>query len=203
MNAPRILPGARACLSLLILLAVASHAFSAQLSFTHSASGSGSIGGVPFTNASFSIFELVDTGNRVPFTVGGTFGYSIIDTSASINIAGLGLFHFTTPTRTFVNNDIGIVGFARGDGDLSDLFDGPGSSVFATWNMLTPIGPITANSGELTQWSFSPVTTDGGVLVFNNARPINATFQATLVPEPSSVVLLLGAMVWVGFRQRR
>jgi hypothetical protein len=196
-----MLSRSRACLWLPILLVAASHAFTAQLSFTHSAIGSGNIGGIPFTNASFSIFELVDTGDRVAFTNQG--GFSIIDTSASINIAGLGLFHFTTPTRTFVNNVLGLVGFSRGSGDLSDLFDGPGSSVFDTWNMLTPIGPITADSGELTQWSRSPVTTDGGVLVFNNARPINATFQATLVPEPSSFVLLLGAMVWVAFKQRR
>ena len=155
------------------------------VTFTHSGIGSGSIGGVPFANASFSITEVADTSSRLPFT-GGFF---IDDISATISISGLGLFHFTTPTRTFVNNNLDLVGFSRAGISGTDLFNGPTHSVFASWDMLSAIGPVTG-PGRLLAWSFSPVATDGGTLLFNNSTP-NATFQATVIPEPSTLALVL------------
>ena len=182
----------RISVCLLLLWGSVSRSFGVGITFTHSGIGSGSIGGVPFANASFSITELADTSNRLPFAG----GFSIDDTSATISISGLGLFHFTTPTRTFVNNNLGLVGFSRATIFGTDLFNGPTAGVFASWDMLSAIGPITG-PGALLAWSFSPVVTDGGTLIFNNSTP-NATFQATVIPEPSVSALCL--LVLAAFR---
>jgi hypothetical protein len=52
-------------------------------------------------------------------------------------------FSITSGTRFFVNNDDEFVGFSRAGSDGIDLIDGPGNSAFATWTMLTSIGPFT------------------------------------------------------------
>jgi hypothetical protein len=192
---------------LLILFVSAWDTLAGQISFLHSGVGSGSIGGLLFTNASFSILELGDTGNRTFWTNQGNVGFYIDDTSATINISNRGSFHLTIPTRTFVNNTLGIVGFSRA-ADFTDLFDGPSSDLFRTWDMLTQIGPITTPNGFLVTWSSSPVTTDGGVLAFDTKFNLPATFQATLIPEPSSFPLLIGAVAYMaiqfrGFRLRQ
>jgi len=179
----------RASVCLLILWGAVSCSFGAGITFTHSGVGSGSIGGVPFANASFSITELGDTSNRLSFAG----GFSIDDMSATILISGVGLFHFVTPTRTFVNTNLSLVGFSRATIFGTDLFNGPTAGAFASWDMLSPIGPITG-SGQLLAWSFSPVTTDGGTLIFNNSTP-SATFQATVIPEPSTLALVLLVLV--------
>jgi hypothetical protein len=172
-------------LGLVSALAVSSHA--ALISITHSGTGSGTIGATPFTNAAFTISELADTANRQSFSA----GYFIDNTSALIDIQGIGTFAFTTATRTFVNNNSSIVGFSRAGLFGSDLFNGPTNALFSTWDMLSSIGPING-TGNLLQWTLSPVNTDGGVLVFNSGAS-DATFTATVrggeVPEPSSLLL--------------
>ena len=186
-----------ASVCLLILWRSISYSFGVGITFTHSGIGSGSVGAVPFTNASFSISELADTSSRLSFAG----GYSIDDISATISISGLGLFHFTTPTRTFVNNNLSLVGFSRATIFGTDLFDGPTDSLFASWDMLSTIGPITG-PGRLLAWSFSPVMTDGGTLIFNNSTP-NATFQATLIPEPAVVGLFAFGLVGLAITSKR
>jgi len=167
------------------------NSYAALISFTHSGVGSGIIGNRPFTNASFTITELADTASRVSF-VGG---FSISDISASIAIAGAGNYQFTRGTLTFVNNSHSVVGFSRGPSG-ADLFNGPTNAAFASWDMLTPIGPVTGST-RLLQWSIAPVMTDGGVLVFNSSTSAGS-FQATIVPEPGASLFitcgLIGAM---------
>lgn len=172
-----------------------------QIAFTHSGNGSGSIGAISFTDADFSIYELADTANRVQTNLFGSAGFYIDDTSASINISGVGSFNFTISTRTFVNNTTATVGFARAL-DFMDLFDGPSTNAFQTWDMLSSIGPITT-TGEIVQWNTPPVTTDGGVLVFNTALSVPATFEATLIPEPCSCNLMIWGVAWVTIRLLR
>ena len=169
------------------------------ITFTHTGIGSGTIGGSPFFNASFRITELADTTNRYSF-VGG---FSINDITASISIAGVGNFQFTQGTRTFVNNALSVVGFSRGDLEgRIDLYNGPTNAVFASWDMLTSIGPVTGPT-RLLQWSFFPtVSTDGGVLIFNDSFTVG-TFQATIVPEPASCLLTTIGLIGISVITRR
>jgi hypothetical protein len=166
------------------------------LTVTQTGSGSGDLNGVAFPTSSFTITSILDTGHRVSFA-----GESHINaTSASIAISGLGSFNFTTPTLIFVSNTLPGPGISRVIGGTGgDLFDGPTDPAFSTWDMLTAIGPISGD-GELQQWDITPVNTSGGVLRFDNGHA-GATFTATIVPEPSSVVLLtLGGLT---LRRRR
>jgi len=188
--------------ALMMLFAICSYADT--ITMTHTGLGSGSIGTTTFTDAAFTITDIGDTGNRQSFT-GGFF---IDDTSASINIAGLGTFNFTTGTRTFVNNGSEEVGFSRATTTGFDLFDGPANGAFAAWDMLSSIGPI-SGTALLQQWtgaSFPDVDTNGGVLVFDTMTS-DTTFTATVnnaVPEPSSTVpLAIGCLGIVAVARRR
>ena len=102
-----------------------------------------------------------------------------------------------------MNHHSKVAGFSRASGP--DLFDEP-SSAFADWDMLSSIGPI-SGSASLLQWSFSPVNTDGGVLVFNDgtsASVFTATVSGSSVPEPSSLLLIVVGLVGiVGLSLRR
>ncbi|HWZ31166.1 MAG TPA: PEP-CTERM sorting domain-containing protein [Bryobacteraceae bacterium] len=183
-----------------MVVLIASCSQAGILSITHTGVGSGTIGTTTFTNASFTITDLADTAARQSFT-GGFF---IDDLSASIAITGVGTFMFTTGTRTFVNQSNDTVGFSRAGNLGADLFNGPTNAAFATWDMLSGIGPI-SGVGSLLQWSSSAVNTSGGVLVFANGSS-DTRFQATLsgVPEPSSIALVgIGAIGLLGLALRR
>lgn len=171
----------------------AGNAVAETIIFTHRGTGAyGSIGGNPFYNVTFTITAIGDTTNRVQRSDNV---YSIDHDFASILIEGFGAvgeFNFITPTRTFCNRGTGYggtVGFSRASG--SDLFNGPrGLPALANWDMLTSIGPISAQNGELIQWS-SPVTTDGGILFFETDTSVPVTFEAVVVPEPEPPVLTI------------
>ena len=169
---------------------LSANAHAVPITFIHQGIGSGSIvsisGSTSFSNAEFTITELADTGNRTSFGL----GFFIDDTVASINISGLGTFDFITPTRTFVNNEIALVGFSRAGVSGADLFNGPTDPAFSSWNMLTSIGPIAGLGGNIDGWTAGapPVYTNAGVLIMNTAEP-SATFQA-VVPEPATMLLL-------------
>jgi hypothetical protein len=176
---------------------------------THTGTGSidGSLGGGNFSTTSFTITATGNTAQRDTFDD----GYFIDHASASITIDGQGTFDFTTPTRTFVNNTLGIVGFARAGAIGDDLYDGPTNSVFSTWDMMSSIGPIVGDT-ELTQWhggSYGDIVTSGGVLVFDDAT-ITGTFEAvvtpTAVPEPGTPITFgsaLGVLLARRARRRR
>jgi hypothetical protein len=157
------------------------------ITFIHTGtSGSGSIGGNPFSNEAFTITATGDTLDRQMFPG----GFSIDHVAASITIDHVGTFAFVTPTRTFVNNSVDGVGFSRGPGTGFDLYDGR-DVAFGSWDMLSSIGPISGDI-DLVQWGnpYDPVITSGGQLIFNGGST-NGSFQALVgtVPEPSTLTL--------------
>lgn len=182
-----------------ILSLTASAASAAVMTFNHSGIGSGTLNGVPFSNKKFTITATGDAPVNFPG------GRAIQHDSASITMEELGTFNFLSLTRTFVNNDVAIVGFSRSENngtDGSDLFNGPVSPVFAAWNLQSNIAMV-SGVGRLIQWG-SGMTTSGGLLFFNTDEATTASFSASVVPEPTSAVLTLaGASVLLLKRRRR
>jgi hypothetical protein len=188
-------------LVIVCLLFGAAQTLAVLITFTHTGVGSGTIDTHSFSDASFTITAVGDTVDRYSFSNGNpNTGYAIDHLTASISIVGVGTFNFTAGTRFFVSNTNQTVGFGRDNG--WDLFDGPTSSAFSNWDMLSSVGTETGTAW-LMQWSQStPVTTDGGVLTFQNGS-CSTTFTA-VVPEPATwSLLLLGIVALLGGRRLR
>jgi hypothetical protein len=185
----------------ILMTAFAVNANSATITFTDEGTASGTLNGVSFSNENFTITATADTTGVVSFPFDGDEIHAVVSNSASINISGVGTSYFTVGVGTdfFVNNTLELVGFGAltsltPAGEV-DLFDGPGDASFSTWAMLSSIGPI-SGSGALGNWSATPVTTDNGILVFNDCSGF-ATFQATVSSGPSvaepCTILLIGS----------
>src|SRR6185503_6515526 len=128
-------------LTLVIFIVAAS--FSARagtIVFMYESSGSGTLNGVPFSARAFTIVATGDTTNRQSLVDDGVF--FIDHTSAAIEIAGLGTFEILSPTRTFVNERAELVGFSRAGSSGADLLNEQIGVLFASWDMLSSIGPI-------------------------------------------------------------
>ncbi len=184
-----------------IVGASVSVAQSELITFVHTGTGSGTLDGVEFFDAAFSITAIGDTDNRDVFSN----AYSITHDSASIFIEGIGHLDLMASTRTFVNNSIGTVGFSRAGSSRTDLFNGPlEEPVFETWDMLSTIGPVTSSNGRLLQWdnSDSEIITDEGHLIFYFEENITTTFAAIVVPAPGGMLVMLGGLMACSRRRR-
>jgi hypothetical protein len=176
--------------TILILSAAAfvARSVATPITFTHSGSGSGSIGAA-FGTSPFTITAIGDTDNRVD--LGGGV-YFIDHNSALIVIDGVGTFNFITPTRTFFNDGGNIPGFSRAGPNGLDLFNGPQTTLLDGWDMLSSVGPL-GGTLFLSQWTNTPVLTDGGQLIFANGSS-QGSFTAVVgqgVPDGSSVLGLI------------
>ncbi|MBE0534152.1 MAG: PEP-CTERM sorting domain-containing protein [Phycisphaerae bacterium] len=144
----------------------------------------------PFSGR-FRITAVGDTSYRQEIT----YGWYIDHLSASIWIEGHGEFEFLSPTRTYVNSRTETVGFSRGGIQGTDLFNDLVDSRFATWDMLSAIGPVTGPA-KLRQWQSDPLMeTSGGILRLYSGNS-DMTFTVAVVPEPATLLLLgLGTLM--------
>lgn len=170
----------------------------AIITFTHSGSTSGTLGGQAFAARPFQVIATGTTESRVAVT---SNIFVIAHTSATISLEGLGTFAFSIPTQTFVNNLGRSVGFTATTSGL-DLIEGPRqNAALATWDMTTTLAPISGR-GFILQWADEPVATSGGVLVLNENFSATLGFEAVVIPAPASA-LVLAASPLVLTRRRR
>jgi hypothetical protein len=187
----------------------AAAAAAAPITYISTGTGSGSIGGTPFTDAAFTITGQADTDDLA--SCGGSCR-EINHLSTSITIAGVGTFTITSPLRTFLNNTPGLSRQNPPGGDLYSLYNGN----FAGWDLVSDWGPINT-TGSLLQWggSLPDVNTSGGVLEFADDGAVPGTFQAILGQDAAAIptlgewgiilfgCLLSGAALWHLRRRER
>ncbi len=172
-----------------LMLLVVIDAKAAPIIFTYTGTGSGTIGGASFSNAEFVLTATGDTANRLYDDTSHAF--LIPHDSASILIGGVGMFDITTSTKTFVNTFSDIVGFSMGGIDGLDLYNSPVNAVFGSWDMLASLGPVVEATFRMFQWGSSrSLSTDAGLLNFDGDSNVAGSFEATVIPEPTTLALL-------------
>ena len=182
------------------LIAGASGQARAELiTFTETAIASGSLGGTPYINA---LITLTSTADTTAVTENSGF-FSVINTSATVDVPLIGTAAFAITTTTFDNQTFvpPAAGISSGISIL-DTF----SDTFGSYDLKSSIGPIVGpafiNSNE-------PFSTSLGDFIITSVSG-DVTFTAVLqgaVPEPgtfgmagTAVIVGLGAS-W--YRKRR
>lgn len=177
----------RAAAVILGLVASASgRSEAAFIMYTESAVGSGSLGGTAFTNALVTLTGTADTNN---VTNPSTDLFTNPLSSATVTVAGVGTATFTDAFQITLRRNAQVAGF--GDLTTNAFVLGNTNAAFATYDLRSPIGPLTGPSVGLPG---SVSGTTSGSLVINSA-PGQATFTASpnAVPEPSSLTLCVVA----------
>ncbi|WP_165248300.1 PEP-CTERM sorting domain-containing protein [Paludisphaera soli] len=165
--------------------------------YTFSGVGSGELGGASFTDSAYTFSVLADTDDIDEISFGADSSV-ILDMTATIEIAGLGLATITDPVFVFVNRANTAVGV--GDYNAADYVNLT-SPLLASYFLGTPFGPLTA---PITYFNVSLLATDAGRLNLTSSG--DGVFQASLrsVPEPASISALgLGVVGVLAFARTR
>jgi hypothetical protein len=197
----------------ILCLALCGPAFSGTLTFTGTATGT--IGSTPFTDAMLTVSAPADLSTVM--CAAGTCDVIIGAGFASFTINGVSSGTFTDPTyffdnqtSTFYGTPAGMVGFGDG-GDLIQMYGALiGTSVFATYNLQSAIGPLGPQFSDPSALSWASINTSLGA--FSVTSFSNFTFQVSdtapvaTAPEPASFALLgagLCAILARNFKFRR
>lgn len=169
-----------------------------NIEFIQTGTGSGSIGGNVFSNSDFVITAKANTNELKPLPSGI---FTVPNDFAQITISGLGSYLFLIDTRTFVNQTNQAAGFSRGGDSGFDLFNTRFVPAFSNYDLTTSIGPI-QGSGEIALWDSPAVVTSGGTIILREDLTLVSTFEARLIPEPSSLSSLIILLIFVGMRRQ-
>ena len=185
----------RTSLMLVVLLVFvafgAGQALAGTITYTEQAMASGIIGNTTFSGVNVLITMVGDTTN-----VSGGGGFYTNYGTMTIDIPGIGLATFTDTTYVFDNQGSIAVGMADDTvgGSILDTYD----NAFGVYDLTTAIGPITNTAFWRSDLIYG--TTLGGLNFFDVG---DSTFQASTIPEPSSLLLLGSGIVGLAGILRR
>ncbi len=165
------------------------------ITYTYDGVGSGTIGTSTFSGAAFSIVASADTDNIQPWSNADLQNTHL---STSIHISGVGTFDILTASHTWIAQNC-CAGIGE---DLSSNWITMNSTqlIDVGYGLDTNIGPIIDNSpSNINQ--FTGVSTSGGTMAFSSVSTVS--FTATVVPEPSTAILLTIGLVGLGYSKKR
>ena len=168
----------------ILLMCTYDNCSAARIVFSYEGVSSGWLENNNINDKPFVITGIGNTANRIPLS---TYGYAIVHDFTMISIADLGTFTVSTPTRTFLSPTSELVGLARsstGGTSGTNLIHAPVDATFATWDLLSSVGPV-SGSGEFLQWGGinPPVITAGGTLYFDTDNDVPITFAAIVTAD--------------------
>jgi PEP-CTERM motif len=184
-------------LAVFLLLGCFDRAEAGSITYTETVTGSGSLGGVAFTDELITIAGTADT-NNVVMPAPGVF---IVLTSTEVTVATVGSATFTDTVQAVDNQPNLLAGF--GDNSANLFLLGNHNSAFATYDLKSPIGPT---SGTVVVNRGASFATTVGTFEIDSVST-DGTFSAattSAVPEPSSLVMLgIGVVSILGLVRRR
>lgn len=169
------------------------------LTFTETATVSGSLNGVAFTNQVLTLTGTGDSANNFD-----EFGVTVtLLTGGSFTLSGGGAGTFNAGLRAFANNVNSGAGISEATGFNFDIMD-TASAALASYDMNSAIGPVTGDA--VTNFG-NPFATSAGNLIINSILNETSTFQATLaespIPEPATMALLGFGLAGLAAMRRR
>lgn len=184
-------------LSIFYVIVVINPISAQPITYTFSGECDGSFDDTYFYNADYEVVIQGDTQDVVWAPHPTDTVAVIVNLSGSIEIEGEGIASLTLPLYVFCNQSINWLGFGNSGNsgvssnlDLIDL-DGLGD-MFSNYELKSSYGPILDTTPRYSQ--FSDVETDRGLLTLSPVHDV--TFQAELIPEPTTLLLLgLGGML--------
>ena len=193
----------RCVLAAIISVLCVANAKAIPITYTETATISGSLNGVSFAN---ELLTLTGTGDTAAITAGsGIFRNPV---TVTFSVAGTGSGSLTGPYHAFDNQSAEAAGFTNETilGSLLFIF---GPAAFGSYALSTSIGPITDDAMWNPGVSF-PST--AGALIINFVIGEEGTFAAAtgtvaqVVPLPAALPLFatgLGALGLLGWRRKR
>ena len=161
--------------------------------YSDEAEASGSLGSSTFTNALVTATFFGDTTNVSP--VGSDYLNTV--GAAFVTVAGLGTATFTDSVIAFDVQGGLVAGIY--DATVSNEILDTQNSAFATYDLTTPIGPISGTANVPVALSFE---TNMGALVFTSIGR-TSTFSAGEVPEPLTSTLTCSGLVLIAILRLR
>lgn len=186
------------CFCFTALLGLSGSAFSSLLDYSIKGVGSGSLNGVSFSDAAFSIDMFGDTAN-----ISTNTSFSSLDPlqSAIVTISGFSPVTLNLATRLGITPRP-IVFFSRSDSiGGKDLFD---FYLSTPVDLSAPFGPV-PGTDVFGLEQFQLVDSTGGPLSFDSSSDVAfaATGATAAIPEPEIYAMMAAGLGLMGFVGRR
>jgi len=163
-----------------------------SITYTEETTGSGTLDGHVFTDADVL---LTASGDTAHITHPSSNLIRNAPVTGTVTVAGIGTDTFTVPVEVEQQNDVAAAILQVGVGFI--LGTSTSTHAFAGYGLASSFGPIAGGSLDNLGHAFA---TSGGDFILSGTDR-SATFDASAVPEPASVALLITGLIAVTARR--